>query len=421
MDTFKFPPPRGKIIIHHARFNEKDKNTQTPPAVATPTPSPSSSSSSSRPADLLMRSIFDHPINKKMELFIPTVHRSNSSAATTSASTQPTEMVQQFVKSLPSSSPSPFYYDVTLPLTSLLSEAFLVDYLLPHTVYGLSIGTPIDHANVLLLTHGQLRLYVDTDTYESLGIDSPHAHSSFKVCSDRGEKTATRERLITIDLMEFARKLQLRKKQTPPSTTASTASQTDGTKSSSSLDRRLERLRWALGRCAPVEMRLAILNSAGECVPLSSEITYHKLERKELRYTIHSFIQSPSTGDDESGNSSTDFRLPDSSEWSTLLPPFDIVEQIESIKRQAKKRKKSTTTSSTTSLGPSSPSPSSVPSSVSSNAASPSVTLSIEHVSSSTSTGGSVFPSLASSRISAQDIWNDVVTYLGLVHGRMER
>ncbi len=65
-----------------------------------------------------------------------------------------------------------FYYRATASFAVLLSPAFLNAYVRTGSLHALTLGTAIDHAplNASIGPDGVLRLAVDTDTYERLGL-----------------------------------------------------------------------------------------------------------------------------------------------------------------------------------------------------------------------------------------------------------
>jgi hypothetical protein len=242
-------------------------------------------------------------------------------------------------------------------------------------VFALSAATPIDHCNVVQLTPpGLLRLYVDTDSFEALGVDAPAAHSEFAACSERGAKSTVRERVLTIDLVSHAKQVALH---------TSTGADDEAGKNKRG-DKRLDRLRWALGRCGEVRMRMLVLDAAGQCLPLDG-LPGASIQVVPISPTAFRF------------GSSKVVRVPRVTDLPKLLPDLSVADQVARAKREAKRTKKD-----------------------------PKVDGSEENKDATeesarpASTSTSFFPLLADGT-SAQDVWTDMMTYLGLVHGRMER
>lgn len=114
------------------------------------------------------RTIGMHPFNAQVEVFVPHRGAHFDQGAAHAA--------------LSACFADAFYYEVTCPLADLLQPAFLDAHANQSggTLYGVSIGTPIDHSNVVaFLPNGRLLLVVDKDTIEQLGLQgsmTPFVH-----------------------------------------------------------------------------------------------------------------------------------------------------------------------------------------------------------------------------------------------------
>ena len=401
MDSLKFPQPRSRAIVHHARFqqptpSQADHSTEAAAAASSP-------HVARHKREIWQRTIDEHALNQSVDVIIPTIHTGNS-AATTSGAFDPLRYfaVPAAVAAASSSSrPTPslsglFSCTATVPWRVLLSDAFLVRYIHSGRLWAFSLRPAADHANTVQITPpGLLRLSLDTDSFEALGIDAPAAHSEFAVLStgNIASKPNVRERVVTIDLAEHARAIQLHQSKAAATATATSAP------GPSKVDKRLERLRWALSRTPPVELMMLYLDAAGSCASIDfgvgSESGVSDFRRVECGATLESF----------GGEHATGFVVPNLTSLSSMLPPLPSEADASAAapaaaaagSTQDHKKQRTDAVSSAPS------------------ASAPVIAASVVPPPHVTSIAPAGFPSSRLSGLNAQDLASDLSNYLGLL------
>ncbi|KAJ0406840.1 hypothetical protein P43SY_008862 [Pythium insidiosum] len=102
-----------------------------------------------------------------------------------------------------------FYYEVTAPLSLLLSPRFVADYVLSGSVCMIAKNVALDSSNsAMLLPNGELLLLVDSATYERLGlVGQKYGQDATPVdCEAAAEHRRRRAQryVVRIDLAAFA-------------------------------------------------------------------------------------------------------------------------------------------------------------------------------------------------------------------------